>query len=166
MAYHTSLGSVELALLHEDADMVPLKQEESVYLSFDVPELEEGWVREFILRTRGWWGAVDPGSYGRMAGGVKGLQFPKVVSTSGNPFRSEFTVSLSVPDKRWITAGIYDVQGRRLRTVEDRPFEAGEHWMGWDGRTDSGESAVPGVYFLRIAANGRKVYHDKVVKVP
>jgi hypothetical protein len=167
LAAHTVDGSVELALLHEDALTTNLGEGEAIYLSFEAPELQAGWIREFVLRTQGWWAAMDPGSYGRLgANGVASWQFPRVTRTSRNPFRSEFRMTVSVPDERWITAVVYDVQGRRVRTVVDEPFEPGNFEVVWDGRTDQRREAGPGVYFVRMMANGRTVYHDNVVRVP
>ena len=44
---------------------------------------------------------------------------------------------------------IYDVSGRRLRTLTDRVFPAGEHTLLWDGSNDTGAKVARGVYFVR-----------------
>jgi hypothetical protein len=49
---------------------------------------------------------------------------------------------------------IFDLTGRRLATITDRFFEAGRHRFEWDGRTEDGTSAVPGLYFVKLTARG------------
>jgi hypothetical protein len=42
-----------------------------------------------------------------------------------------------------------------VRTLLDRPLEAGPHAVGWDGVDDGGRPAPAGVYFYRLEADGR-----------
>ncbi|MEW6752012.1 MAG: discoidin domain-containing protein [Candidatus Latescibacterota bacterium] len=52
-----------------------------------------------------------------------------------------------------VQAGIYDLSGRRLRTLWDgQRLTAGRKRLEWDGRSDSGELVPPGIYLLRIEA--------------
>jgi hypothetical protein len=44
---------------------------------------------------------------------------------------------------------IYDVAGRRVRTLADRVFPAGEQVLQWDGTDDAGAKVGRGVYFVR-----------------
>jgi len=52
---------------------------------------------------------------------------------------------------------IFDVRGRRVRTVHAGVLEAGAHSRTWDGRTDGFRAAPAGVYFmvLHTAAGAR-----------
>ena len=47
---------------------------------------------------------------------------------------------------------IYDVSGRRVRTLRNGWMEAGPHQRVWDGTTDRSERVHPGVYFYRLTA--------------
>jgi C1A family cysteine protease len=49
-----------------------------------------------------------------------------------------------------VELGVYDVDGRRVSTVEYRAGTAGLHRVVWDGRSDRGDSVGPGIYFVRI----------------
>jgi hypothetical protein len=44
---------------------------------------------------------------------------------------------------------VYDVAGRRLRTIAKRVFPGGVQQVTWDGRDDRGRLAASGVYFLQ-----------------
>ena len=46
---------------------------------------------------------------------------------------------------------IYDVTGRRVRSLTDRVFPAGEHTLLWDGTSDAGDQVARGVYFVRTS---------------
>jgi hypothetical protein len=49
------------------------------------------------------------------------------------------------------TLVVYDVQGRRIRTLIDgRALPPGEYEVRWDGRGDAGERVPAGVYFYRL----------------
>ena len=42
-----------------------------------------------------------------------------------------------------------DIAGRRVRTLTDRDLAAGDHPLSWDGKTDAGQAAASGLYFIR-----------------
>jgi hypothetical protein len=48
-----------------------------------------------------------------------------------------------------VQVNIYDVAGRKVRTLADRVFPAGEHTLQWDGTDDAGGKVARGVYFVR-----------------
>ena len=50
--------------------------------------------------------------------------------------------------------GIYDIQGRLIRTVVSGRFAPGYHTATWDGRDQQGTLAASGVYFLRLESAG------------
>ena len=45
---------------------------------------------------------------------------------------------------------VFDVQGRRLRTLADRMLPRGASVLVWDGRDAAGGRAPNGVYFARL----------------
>jgi flagellar hook assembly protein FlgD len=47
---------------------------------------------------------------------------------------------------------VFDVRGRRIRTLVDETLSAGEHARGWDGTNQRGEPVASGVYFYRLTA--------------
>jgi hypothetical protein len=71
-----------------------------------------------------------------------------------NPSPRGASLRCAIPVAGHVGAFIYDVAGRRLRTLHDGPLAAGVHDLSWDGRDDSGHDLAPGVYFARVAAAG------------
>ena len=49
---------------------------------------------------------------------------------------------------------IYDVWGRRVRSLLDGGFPAGKHVVVWDGRDERGRAVVRGIYLARLAWPG------------
>jgi flagellar hook assembly protein FlgD len=47
---------------------------------------------------------------------------------------------------------VLDTSGRRVRTLVDGDRDAGRHAARWDGENDAGNTAAPGVYFVRLSA--------------
>jgi flagellar hook assembly protein FlgD len=54
-------------------------------------------------------------------------------------------------DAASVTLAVYDLSGRRVRTLVDGPIPAGSHEAFWNGMSDSGNPAPAGVYFYRLA---------------
>src|SRR5262245_8924880 len=55
-------------------------------------------------------------------------------------------------------AAIYDLAGRRLRTVHRGPIARGMTAVSWDGRGEGGEPVPAGVYLLRFSAGGGSTF--------
>jgi flagellar hook assembly protein FlgD len=47
---------------------------------------------------------------------------------------------------------LYDVRGRRVRTLLDAPASTGTLRLTWDGRDDGGRELGSGLYFYRVTA--------------
>ena len=69
-----------------------------------------------------------------------------------NPFERTTTIGFILPTASHVRLDIYDLLGRRVRTLTDARYPAGEHRAEWDRRTTEGSLAKPGLYFYRIEA--------------
>jgi hypothetical protein len=79
----------------------------------------------------------------------RGVQELELLGTYPNPAQSQATVRYALPDKQEATIRLYDVLGRRVRTVVNDTQE-GRHQRTLD------VGALPsGVYFLRLRAGGQ-----------
>ncbi|MGQ0722772.1 MAG: FG-GAP-like repeat-containing protein, partial [Candidatus Eiseniibacteriota bacterium] len=67
-----------------------------------------------------------------------------------NPFSHATTIRFSQDDRGPVALRIYDVAGRRLRTLDDGELPAGQFTRTWDGRDDSGRPVPSGIYFARL----------------
>ena len=74
-----------------------------------------------------------------------------------NPFRNQTTVDFDLPQAQDVGLSIYDVTGRRIRTLARGTHAAGSHRISWDGRGDDGQRVSAGVYFARLQAEDATV---------
>jgi len=71
-----------------------------------------------------------------------------------NPF--SFAAQIDVQsDAEDLAVAVYDLAGRRVRTLRPRSSNPGSLQLSWDGRDQSGRDVSSGVYYVR--ALGRKV---------
>lgn len=73
-----------------------------------------------------------------------------------NPFRAETRIRFDLPQTAPVTVIIYDLQGRRVRTLLAGRAAGGPHALTWDGRDDGGNAAASGVYLCRVSSQGRE----------
>ncbi len=77
--------------------------------------------------------------------------FANFLSLQNNPLRAGLTtmhLGLAKPGR--VEVKLYDVTGRLVRVLADRPFAAGEHTLTWDGSDERGRRLPRGVYFARF----------------
>jgi hypothetical protein len=67
-----------------------------------------------------------------------------------NPFNPTTTIKFDLPKATHVKLVIYDVLGRRVRTLVDEFMKAGYQAKVWDGRNDKGFLAASGIYFYRL----------------
>jgi hypothetical protein len=71
-----------------------------------------------------------------------------------NPFNPETNISFSLAAHGEVSLVVYDVMGRRVRTLVDGVREAGPQTILWDGRNDAGHLVSSGLYFARMETTG------------
>jgi len=73
-----------------------------------------------------------------------------------NPFNPSTTLRFSVPGSSGQTVQavleVYDLVGRRVRTLVNGPVDTGEHTVRWNGRDATGRPVSSGIYFARLRA--------------
>ena len=75
-----------------------------------------------------------------------------------NPMTKCTDISFTIAKGGLVDITIYDLQGRRVRSVLHEFREAGTYGSFWDGRRDDRQFAKNGVYLIRLRApDGRRV---------
>jgi hypothetical protein len=83
---------------------------------------------------------------------------------SANPGSGRVRAELRLDARRRVVGTVFDVRGRRVRSLLDRELGPGRPTVEWDGLDDSGASAPPGVYVL-LAQTPRDVASVKLVRM-
>jgi hypothetical protein len=69
-----------------------------------------------------------------------------------NPFNPTTVIKYSVARDGWVTLRVYDMAGRRVRTLVESAKPAGWYDAVWDGRDDEGRGVPSGVYAYELQA--------------
>ncbi len=82
-----------------------------------------------------------------------------------NPFNGSTTIAFSVPgpDVQAIHAAVYNILGKRMRTLCDGPLPTGRHTMEWDGTDDLGLLVASGIYIVKIRCGAHTVQRKMLV---
>jgi len=71
-----------------------------------------------------------------------------------NPFSRETTIELALRTEGDVTLDAFDLSGRRVATLISGTQPAGVRLVRWDGRGPDGTRLAPGIYLLRLEADG------------
>ena len=77
-----------------------------------------------------------------------------------NPFNPRTTISFEIPEvadrgtrkESSASLNVYDMRGRRVRTLFEGEIDGGRYSYSWDGRDDSKRALPSGVYIYRLTA--------------
>ena len=67
-----------------------------------------------------------------------------------NPFNPSTTIQFRMARPAHITLSVFDISGRRVRTLASDWADAGNHEFLWDGCDQSGKPIASGTYFARL----------------
>jgi len=67
-----------------------------------------------------------------------------------NPFNPQTTVAFDLARSGDVELAVFNVLGRKVKTVFDGKLLKGHHEFDWDGTNDAGTSIASGVYFYRL----------------
>ncbi|MBC8395437.1 MAG: T9SS type A sorting domain-containing protein [Candidatus Marinimicrobia bacterium] len=81
-----------------------------------------------------------------------------------NPFNPETRIRFQLAENSNVKLMIYDVLGRKIRTLVSNRLDAGHHIINWNGLDDKGVDAASGMYIYRIKA-GDFIDHRKMLLV-
>ncbi len=91
---------------------------------------------------------------------------PRLGDSYPNPFNPAVVIPLDLTaDAKAVSLTVYDVLGRRVRSVWQGPLGAGRHRFTWDGRDEAGRAGAAGVYIYRVEIDGQ-VEAKKMTKLP
>ena len=122
------------------------------------PSFRPAFVNLYLADAAGGWRGAGPSLVtGIDVDPVPGLQ-PATVRLEQNypnPFNGQTVISFAIPASlsgTHVQLAIYDVQGRRLRTLLNQKMPAGTFLARWHGDIESGVQAATGVYFYQLRA--------------
>lgn len=76
--------------------------------------------------------------------------YPNPFSASGTSGNSETVIRFHLSERQQVRLVIYDLSGKRVRTLVEGELPAGEQTVSWDGRRQNGQTVASGVYFYEL----------------
>ncbi|GEM_PF-3349630 len=94
--------------------------------------------------------------------GIDGFQ---LLPGSPNPFNNRILIPFQLKTTSEIQIDIYDIRGRLIKTLFSGKKTVGVHRLSWDGKTNSGQEAASGLYFVVLKLNNTNLnmYTRKIV---
>ena len=83
----------------------------------------------------------------------------KLISCYPNPFNPNINIDFSVPYSTMVTMHIYDINGKKIKTLISGNLEPGFVSINWDGTNDAGSLISSGIYFVKL-----KVDNETAIK--
>ena len=74
-----------------------------------------------------------------------------------NPFNPMTKITYDLPNDEWVNIAIYDIRGRKIRSLVNQNQNLGRYEIRWDGRNDSGNKVSAGLFFYSIQAG---IFHS------
>lgn len=79
-----------------------------------------------------------------------------------NPFNPTTNIRYALQDESDITIDIFNILGRKVRTLYDGVQQIGEYSILWDAKDDFGAAVASGVYFV-VMQTPREQYSMKIL---
>jgi hypothetical protein len=74
----------------------------------------------------------------------------RLLNPTPNPSTGQTAVRFDLARPGLVDVGVYDVEGRLVRSLFTGQCSAGTHLLAWDGRDDRGRTLASGIYFIRL----------------
>jgi len=71
-----------------------------------------------------------------------------------NPFNPSTIISYNLPKDSHVNISIFDVLGRKVKTLTNQYMKAGKNKVQWNGENDHGKLLAAGVYIYKIISGG------------
>lgn len=72
-------------------------------------------------------------------------------------------IRFGLAEEKSVEIGIFDVSGRRVRTLAAERLGAGPQAIAWDGSDDAGHGVPAGIYFARLVGIGKGPVTERIV---
>lgn len=80
-----------------------------------------------------------------------------------NPFNPRTTIKYFIPYSTKISINIYNILGKRIRTVISEKFQVGNMEIVWDGKNDNDNIVSSGIYYYVLEYGSQKLFRKMVL---
>ena len=161
-AQHSRLGNVREAVGGAGGATTVLAPGDTLNLEFMALPVPPEQVREWFLLSTGVYSSAAPPAQLEPVGRPLPSRFA-LAQNQPNPFSPATIIAFEVPERCRVKLEVFDLSGRRLRTLMEGEYPAGYHTAGWDRRDAHGVKVRSGVYLYRLTAGAFRAQKRMVV---
>jgi predicted outer membrane repeat protein len=143
-----------------DADLLT----QTIDLSLDITVYEFSWYFVSAIDFSG--NESLPTALGNPAAASENELLPRtcaLYAVKPNPFRGSTNISFELPQAALVRLLVIDVNGRIAATVLDQQVDAGHQEINWLARGSETPALTPGIYFLKLAVDGRTIGSERMI---
>lgn len=74
-----------------------------------------------------------------------------------NPFNPKTTIKFSTPELQKIELTVYDILGKKVKTLISKKLPAGKYKTQWDGTNSTGNPVASGLYIYKLKGENRSI---------
>ncbi len=149
-----------LATLTEDEFQTELKFGKAVFYIYEknepekaAPLLADVAKSKSILSGMAQMELADIGGQPYASSGDPELPGSALISNFPNPFNPDTHIKYRINNPSSVQIVVYDILGRKIRTLVDNYQSAGIHDVRWDGTDYNGVNVASGMYFYKLICN-------------
>ncbi len=79
----------------------------------------------------------------------------ELIGNYPNPFNPDTKIEIRLEKAVFVELKIYDIIGQEVKTLANRAFDEGAHYIRWDGTNSNGKSVGSGIYIAVMKAGGQ-----------
>src|SRR5690606_3883948 len=159
---------IEMAIPRNDDAGLTLQPGErfGMYINYEkVNNQPDQWATTFDKYSFVEFTLADPTSSTDEIGQVPIPSAPTIEAIYPNPAREDAHLRYSLPETLPVEVHIYDMLGRRVRTIEEGTRPAGRHTVTWDGRSDAGIEVAGGLFLIQLLAGSRIASTKQLIRL-
>jgi hypothetical protein len=161
---HSQLGDGTKAIAAIDGTTMAVRGRQSMVLTYRLPPIRKDSKRDGVLFLRGSRLTKKTAAAATTATDARALPTAFALhQNQPNPFARITTIRFDLPTGAHVELAVFDLQGRKLRTLTSGEFAPGSQTVTWDQRDDAGSVVRPGVYLCRMEAGNFRAQRKMVL---
>ncbi|MBN1293446.1 MAG: T9SS type A sorting domain-containing protein [Candidatus Latescibacteria bacterium] len=86
-----------------------------------------------------------------------------VEQNSPNPFNPMTFITFETSSEQVIHLEVYDLLGRKVKTLAHKHFSGGRHTFAWDARDENGRSVSSGIYLYKVISGTQSITRKMIL---